>query len=78
MSDEEEYVPVMCLNPAAPDAIMELKKCGCASDCSRQSCLCRKNNLVCCLLCKCGGGDACSNTKSDDMVHEELDEGDLI
>ena len=48
----------------APLAIMELVKCGCKTGCILNSCTCRKNNLVCTDICKCGS--ICQN---DDHVY---------
>ena len=60
------YVPVRCLVPPAPRAVLELTKCGCKAGCrptGKRSCC--SNGLPCTPLCKCYGGD-CSNSVKDD------------
>ena len=45
--------------PPAPEAILELIKCGCKGACTTNRCACHSNNMACCNICKCG--DECSN-----------------
>ena len=52
-------LPVYCLLPPAPYAILELIKCGCKGDCSKRTCTCFKNNVPCTSLCQCS--NECSN-----------------
>lgn len=42
-----------CLNPPAPEAVMNLVKCGCKKGCAR--CSCCSNNIACTELCGCVG-----------------------
>lgn len=52
----------MCINPATPFELLELKSCKYKSKnkpCSRLSCTCLKNGLRCCDFCECG--DDCQN-----------------
>lgn len=64
-------VPVLSIEPAAPDCVLELVKCGCRGSnqstpikCTRW-CSCKKRNLSCTELCQCGGEeDACANSSS--------------
>ena len=53
-------LPVYCLVPPAPKAVLELVKCGCNSGCNRTACSCYKNHLPCSTLCQCS--EACTNT----------------
>ena len=46
------YVPVMCLLLPAPQAAIELTKCGCKSHC-KGCCGCFKSGIPCTPLCKC-------------------------
>ena len=46
-------LPVHCLVPPVPLAMLELIKCGCVGDCSSMQCSCHKNMLKCTSLCKC-------------------------
>lgn len=54
-----EYSPVMCLELPAPQAIIELIKCGCKT-CETKGCGCKKNGLPCTPLCKCNS-NLCMN-----------------
>ena len=53
-------MPVYCLVPPAPKAVLELVKYGCNTGCSRAACSCVHNQVPCTSLCKCS--DACCNT----------------
>ena len=46
------YEPVHCVSQPAPKAVLELAKCGCKKECSR-NCSCVRNKLACTALCKC-------------------------
>jgi len=39
--------------PVAPETLLKLRKCNCKTGCKRQSCGCKKNQLVCTDLCGC-------------------------
>lgn len=62
LSDGNTYVPVRCLNPPAPDALMTLLKCGCKKGCIGR-CTCRSNNIPCTEMCGCVGYTC--NNKAD-------------
>ena len=53
------FLPVYCLAPPAPKAVLELVKCGCKTGCERATCSCFKNNIPCTTLCQCS--EACTN-----------------
>ena len=61
------YVPVMCLSLPAPQAVIELTKCGYKSNCKGQ-CSCFKNGLPCTPLCKCFG-------KKTVQIHSKMTHG---
>lgn len=68
--------PVRCLKLPAPQAVVELVKCGCRGQCSSR-CTCIKNNLSCTSLCKCND---CSNIRDftascveDEDIGDELE-----
>jgi hypothetical protein len=67
--DDKELVPVRCLSPPAPHAIIELVKCACKSGCMTR-CSCRKNSLPCTPLCKCS--ENCDNLER--IVVEDSEE----
>ena len=48
--------PIMCLEPAAPMAMLALLKCACKTGCVSGSkrCGCQRNNLNCTGACSCG------------------------
>jgi hypothetical protein len=74
--------------PQAPEAIIELVKCGCVKQrCSTNRCQCHNAGLSCTELCTCYDydDDACENTfegdngddvdnSDDDVVNSEDDE----
>ena len=59
--------PVYCLIPPAPKAILELVKCGCKGNCSKNICSCFKNNVPCTPLCQCS--NECTNVPGVDHGH---------
>ncbi|KAL9976959.1 hypothetical protein ACROYT_G014308 [Oculina patagonica] len=66
--EDDKWVPVMTSLPPAPEAIIQLVKCGCVkSRCSLNRCNCRKAELKCTDLCSCAdSGDPCDNQLVDD------------
>jgi len=61
LGSEGVYWPAMCLKDPAPEAVLELVKCGCDSSCVTTSCSCLRNGLCCMGICKCTD---CSNVDS--------------
>ncbi|XP_015750019.1 PREDICTED: uncharacterized protein LOC107329879, partial [Acropora digitifera] len=72
-SQDEKWVPVTTSLPPAPEAIIQLVKCGCIKTrCSTNRCNCRKTELKCTNLCSCAdSGDLC-DTDADDKDVEEM------
>ena len=68
-----KIVPTKCLELPAPQALIELVKCGCKGNCKGNNCSCLKNNLFCTALCKCND---CDNTKDYSVNVEENPEDD--
>ena len=77
----ERFLPMRCLLPPAPKAILELVKCGCnpeKGDC-KGNCSCHKNKLPCTPLCKCYS-NGCANfvatsyKPTSEEIKEESDE----
>ena len=66
-------VPITTALAAAPDAVIELIKCGCTkTQCDRNSCKCQSNGLNCTEMCACGAEeDKCSNAGHDILELEE-------
>ena len=53
VSSDEGYLSIKCLNKPAPEAVLELVKCGCRGQCQSANCCCLRNDLSCTALCKC-------------------------
>jgi len=70
-------VPVLTEEAPAPDAVLQLTRCSCASTdrtCSGR-CSCRHHNLVCTELCHCAGDeDKCHNTQPTVIGQDEEEE----
>lgn len=59
--------PKKCLELPAPQAVVELVKCGCHYKCTNM-CSCQKNNLPCTALCKCSD---CDNIPDYQVTNED-------
>ena len=66
--DGDEWRPVMTTMLPAPEAIIEMVKCGCVKQrCSTNRCQCRKAGLSCTELCACSDDDEpCENALQED------------
>ena len=69
------YVPVRCLAPPAPKAVIELTKCGCKSRCVGSRCKCYSNKFPCTPLCKCYATE-CSNVIKVDIREDDIEDED--
>ena len=71
--EDDKWVPVMTFLPPAPEAIIQLVKCGCIKTrCSTNRCNCQKAELKCTNLCSCAdSGDLCDNQLDTDAEDEE-------
>lgn len=64
------------MQSAAPEALLELTRCGCANGCSFR-CKCVKNSLACTQACNCCGDEDCANPFTSAVhVTEETDDDD--
>ena len=74
--EDDKWVPVMTSLPPAPEAIIQLVKCGCIKTrCSTNRCNCRKAELKCTNLCSCAdSGDLWDNQLDTDAEDEEEEE----
>ena len=70
----ENGLPVTCLVPPAPCSVVEMVKCGCKKDCTR-NCSCMRNSLVCTPLYKCYTG-GCFNHRDYRADTDEEEEAD--
>ena len=58
-----QLFPVTTLVLPAPQAIIELVRCQCKTNCSTLTCSCRHNNLPCTELCWCDTDVQCTNNE---------------
>ncbi|KAG1671942.1 ATP-binding cassette sub-family D member 4 [Nymphon striatum] len=66
---DTSIMPIMCLKSLAPQALLELIKCGCKGKCDKRQCSCLRNNLHCTPACLCGD---CHN---QDDAEKSADDG---
>ena len=59
----------------APNAIIEMVRCQCNTDCSLQRCSCRAKNLTCTDLCMCSS--SCENDKDSNIERQAHDSDDV-
>jgi len=75
--ENAEWVPVMTTLPPAPEAVIELVKCGCSKErCSTNRCQCRRAGLLCTDLCICSDDSECENQHDTDQYQYDEDESD--
>ena len=75
--ENAEWVPVMTTLPPAPEAVIELVKCGCSKErCSTNRCQCRRAGLLCTDLCSCSDDSECENQHDDDQYQYDEDQSD--
>ena len=58
------YVPTMTYQKPAPDNLLSVIRCNCASGCESMRCTCRKHELPCTLSCGECMGISCSNCET--------------
>lgn len=66
--------PITTEVPPAPEAIIEMVRCQCKSDCSSQRCSCRSKNLRCTDLCLCT--NQCENDEDSQADIHGSDDSD--
>lgn len=71
--EDNKWLPVMTTLPPAPQAVIQLVKCGCAKErYLTNRCKCCKANLNCTDLCNsCESEDICENSHSQNDDSEE-------
>ena len=75
--ENAEWVPVMTTLSPAPEAVIELVKCGCSKErYSTNPCQCRRAGLLCKDLCSCSGDSECDNQHGNDQYQYDEDESD--
>ena len=66
----DQMLPVTTKVLPAPQAIIELVRCQCKTNCSTQRCFCRRNNLPCTELCLCD--IECANDEDSNIVNNMM------
>ena len=76
--DSDGWLPVMTTTPLAPEAIIEMVRCGCVKQrCSTNRCQCRKAGLTYTELCACSDDDEPrENALQEDDGDEYIDDND--
>lgn len=76
--DDGKLIPVLPLDPAAPDAVMYLMRCSCKENCSTRGCSCLRGDVGCIEKCTCtddyeepSGLMTLYNVGLDDMLDEK-------
>jgi len=72
------YIPIITELKPAPEAIIELVRCGCQKNkCSNARCSCRRASLVCTEMCSCeGANESCENIDVRMNVYSDDEDGD--
>ena len=70
-------MPIKCLKPAAPEAMLALVKFGCKRGCSEERhCVCLRNRLACTNACACSDCENEFLEKAFDCDDSSADEDD--
>ncbi len=75
-----KFEPVTCIEPCAPQGLLELTKCSCMKRRCAPPCRCNLNNLPCTEMCSCGGNeDLCDNTSAvvDLIMNDNYEDEDV-
>lgn len=74
--EDDVWVPVMTKEQPAPNAVIQLVKCGCSkSKCDNTRCSCCKAGLSCTELCACDPSEGCDNPEQPTTsLNDEEDE----
>ncbi|KAK3740764.1 hypothetical protein QZH41_005891 [Actinostola sp. cb2023] len=67
---DEQVIPVMMDMPPAPESLLQIVRCNCASGCSTMRCSCRNHILECSPACGQCKGSSCTNSS---VLTEEND-----
>lgn len=70
---ENRIIPVMSVNPPAPDVVMNVVRCQCKKGCKTKACTCKKNSASCSEFCGCIAF-GCSNSR--ELIEKPDDESE--
>ena len=75
--ENAEWVAVITTLSPAPEAVIELVKCGCSKErYSTNRCQCRRAGLLCTDLRSCSDDSECENQHGNDQYQYDEDETD--
>ena len=78
-ASERLLLPIMTHLPPAPQALLQIVRCNCSTDCSSLRCTCRKHNLECSTACgQCRGSGCTNSVQPDDCESEDDDDDDDV
>lgn len=74
------YRPVITVSKPAPEAVLELVRCGCGvGKCKTNACSCRRSSMICSEMCSCEAEeDKCTNVETALEPETTDDEDDNI
>ena len=75
-ASERLLLPIMTHLPPAPQALLQIVRCNCSTDCSSLRCTCRKHNLECSTACGQCRGSGCTNSVQPNDCESEDDDDD--
>ena len=59
---DDRFEPCMADLPPAPDALLQIIRCSCKTDCDSRRCSCKKHGLACSIACGNCRGVTCANS----------------
>ena len=75
LSDDGPYIAIRSSDPPAPEAVMNLIKCGCKKGCTGL-CSCRSNSIPCTELCGCVNYQCDNKPSTHEPLVMDMDEND--
>ena len=74
--ENNEFVPIMTMKAAAPDRLLQMIRCNCATACKSPRCSCRGYGLPCTPACGSCQAENCENPNNQPLQDKDCD-GDL-
>lgn len=73
--EDNQFVPIMTANKAAPDNLLKIVHCNCTTGCTTQRCTCRKYSLSCTGACGQCQIETCENPNN--VIPVDTDDTDI-
>ncbi len=73
---DDQLLPVTTLVLPAPQAIIEMVRCQCKTNCSTLRCSCQRSNLPCTELCLCDVDGECTNDEDSNIMNDDSENDD--